>query len=720
MGNRFAGLPEYHHIIVGHGVLAAITFLFIVPSAIFVAGFYHRNPRFALRLHIALQTLTVILTTVIFVLGYFAVGPSRSLTNPHHGIGLAIYLLILVQAIGGWIIKKIEKGKVRYHLPLKLMLHQWIGRGTALLALAQIPIGLTLYGSPAYLFVLYTLVMVGWIITYFVLSYQAKKRSALHYDEQGSYISGVTGTSVSQHPDHHKLKAAAGALGLGAAIAAIRRRTSSGKQHRRTDSGSEMLHGDGSEYDDKYTESRFSDTNQHDESKDHSWRNRLLGAAAGVGGIAALRSFMNRGKDDDRRRRHSESDVSYNRPPLGGSVGTSDMGRIEEGRPGAGSDHWNRVERMEAAQAAGGGRPGMPASENSYFTQYSEEERTGISKYLPGALGGLVAAGGIGKYLERRKSKKEDRRIEEQRRQEHLDEQRYGPPQPLPGQSPYADTPPRRQRRHSYSPTTEVTENTNYNRFAGAPPPVMGGALPGGQQRQTSHGSIMADPHPPPSNIPPPPQTTVMGPPPPGHSADPFNNSSSDVYGASPSAGHRPRRYSDRSGNFINEPLGGPGAASGHSFGNNSGVLSPPPPVLAGGRPSSGSPNREAARKRAQQAGQQQQSPLQPPNRRADTFGSGSPANSAGSGAPGRTYGASPGPSRLTPQQPGMQSNLSLPPGAGDLSTGSPAQVAESGVSSQAYDENRRRRRAERARAEQARQQQRRNRGGGQNRVEFT
>lgn len=121
MGNRFRTLDQYHTIITAHGTIAAITFLAVVPAAIFIASFYHRNPRFALRMHITLQVLTVILTTIIFLLGYFAVGPSRSLTNPHHGIGLAIFLLVLLQAIGGWIIKKVEKGKVRYHIPIKLM-----------------------------------------------------------------------------------------------------------------------------------------------------------------------------------------------------------------------------------------------------------------------------------------------------------------------------------------------------------------------------------------------------------------------------------------------------------------------------------------------------------------------------------------------------------------------------------------------------------------------
>ena len=121
MGNRFRDLPQYHSLIRGHGIVAAITFLFIIPSAILIARFYTRNPFWALRLHIWLQILTLLLSTVVFVLGWFAVGPERSLTNPHHGIGLAIYVLILVQFIGGWWIHGREKGKRRMYIPMKLM-----------------------------------------------------------------------------------------------------------------------------------------------------------------------------------------------------------------------------------------------------------------------------------------------------------------------------------------------------------------------------------------------------------------------------------------------------------------------------------------------------------------------------------------------------------------------------------------------------------------------
>ena len=121
MGNRFRSLQEYHVLIKGHGVLAAITFLVLVPAAVMIARFYRPNPRMALRMHIWMQILTLFLVTIIFVLGWFAVGPQRSLTNPHHDVGLTIYVLVWFQILWGWLVYRTEKGKQRFKTPIRLM-----------------------------------------------------------------------------------------------------------------------------------------------------------------------------------------------------------------------------------------------------------------------------------------------------------------------------------------------------------------------------------------------------------------------------------------------------------------------------------------------------------------------------------------------------------------------------------------------------------------------
>jgi len=124
MGNRFRNMINYKTYVTAHAILAGITFLFVIPAAIFMARFYHRNPRTALRFHIWLQILAVLLSTAAFVLGFQAVGLQRSLTNPHHGIGVALYTLVLIQAIGGSVIHRWEQNKERFKIPLKLMVHE--------------------------------------------------------------------------------------------------------------------------------------------------------------------------------------------------------------------------------------------------------------------------------------------------------------------------------------------------------------------------------------------------------------------------------------------------------------------------------------------------------------------------------------------------------------------------------------------------------------------
>ncbi|KAF7193133.1 hypothetical protein HII31_05567 [Pseudocercospora fuligena] len=202
MGNRFRGLPQYHRLIIGHGVVAAITFMAIVPAAIFFARFYHAEGRFAYKAHVYLQIIAVFLATVVFILGFFAVGPERSLSNPHHGIGVAIYVSILVQFIYGWWWSRRERKRTRPHptIPLKVHIHRLFGRAIAVLAFIQIALGLTLYGSPKVLFILYALWGALLLFLYLTLEYRDKGRSAgiapsaarsdYYSDYTGSYLSG--------------------------------------------------------------------------------------------------------------------------------------------------------------------------------------------------------------------------------------------------------------------------------------------------------------------------------------------------------------------------------------------------------------------------------------------------------------------------------------------------------------------------------------------------
>jgi hypothetical protein len=148
MGNRFRSMAGYKALITAHGVLAAIAFLFVIPAAIFMASFYHRNPRTALRVHIWLQVLAVLLSTAAIICSFQAVGLERSLTNPHHGIGVALYTLVMVQALGGSVIHRLEKGKERFKIPLKLMVCTRHESSQLLLTCSDPPMARPYYRTP--------------------------------------------------------------------------------------------------------------------------------------------------------------------------------------------------------------------------------------------------------------------------------------------------------------------------------------------------------------------------------------------------------------------------------------------------------------------------------------------------------------------------------------------------------------------------------------------
>lgn len=99
-----------------------LAFLVFVPFAVYQARFKaYKNPRKAIRSHIFAQVGTILSATVGFVVAYYAVGKNRSWTNPHHIIGLTIYVAIMVQALLGIIVHQRGKYTVTPHIPLRTM-----------------------------------------------------------------------------------------------------------------------------------------------------------------------------------------------------------------------------------------------------------------------------------------------------------------------------------------------------------------------------------------------------------------------------------------------------------------------------------------------------------------------------------------------------------------------------------------------------------------------
>ncbi|KAF2021883.1 hypothetical protein BU24DRAFT_384193 [Aaosphaeria arxii CBS 175.79] len=531
MGNRFRNMAGYRGVIMGHGILAAITFLFVVPAAILIARFYHRNPRMALRIHIWLQILTVFLSTALFILGFQAVGLKRSLTNPHHGIGVALYTLILVQAFAGCIIHRREKGKERYKIPLKLMLHQWVGRAIAILGVVQVALGLTLWGSPKVLFILFAIWTFILAVACFVLSY--RNQPEMGFDDRGTYITDRTETTRRTSSGHGLGRlAAAGAAGAG--LAALRRRSRSRSRTRRRPSGSrhEVLSSHhSSRMSDSYADEKFTDAGR----KGTTWKDRLFGAAAGVGGIMAVRSLFNRNKKPAMT--ESGSEVSYSRPVGQSEFTQTDLSRLEEGRApeSPANDRWRRTEEREAAQAAAmagsplrkGHQPRRSGASIDSFdsrTSISDEtvERRNESHGLRNGLAALGVAGFLKHQWNKRRNKKEDERVEELRQQD-MDEERIA--RANSNRRKYTGDgirPPRRTR----PPSTIMSESD------------ISGLTP------------LPNLAPPPSNLPPPPRSTTNlssapGPstiPPPPPIGGVLSDSGSEAYTSPGGGNHRRHR----------------------------------------------------------------------------------------------------------------------------------------------------------------------------------
>ncbi|RDA91907.1 hypothetical protein CP533_1301 [Ophiocordyceps camponoti-saundersi (nom. inval.)] len=314
MGNRFASLAQYHRIVLAHAILGALVFILIVPVAIMTARFYARRPGYAVIFHAQMQVLAGLMLLAVFILGYFAVGPSRNLTNPHHGIGVAIFVLFILQLLGGRLVRHIVKLR-----SLRIMIHQWSGRAIALLGIVQVPLGLTLYGSPKYIFVLYTLWMTFLVLVYFVLSYRSAGNREI-YMSGGAARSeaGHTRITESEHfSNHPRSEMGTGLKWLGplAALGGLAFASRRSKQRERSRSRSRARsrsysrgddapsrRGSESYLSDKYTELPPPST-RHDERGGGGGLMKTVQGAAAALGVAKLVSGLTgrrrSGRDDD-------------------------------------------------------------------------------------------------------------------------------------------------------------------------------------------------------------------------------------------------------------------------------------------------------------------------------------------------------------------------------------------------------------------------------------
>ncbi|KAJ5339852.1 hypothetical protein N7452_006580 [Penicillium brevicompactum] len=429
MGNRFKDMAGYHALIIAHGVIATIVFLGIVPTSAIIIRYYSRwNPYWAFKLHAWCQVLTLLLTTVVFVLGWFAVGPARSLTNPHHGIGLAIYVIVIFQVLWGWFLHKRESKRQRLHVPMKLVFHRWLGRALVIIGIVQIPLGLTLYGSPKVLFILFALAVFAYLVLYFILSYR--------YDEQGYHMgsdhggghSHYTGPSEVSEPHNHHTGEALAAGAMGAGLASMFRRRPRSRHASQA-------------YEDSRTS--LSDEKYSDESSRHN----------GGGGFEILGSSKEKEEDTESGRYKPAHSRSH-------SYSDESLSRLEDGRPEP--THTTPLNRPPSRAPSRSQSPGSSYYYNS--TYFTEPPRREASHKLRDTAAGVGAFAAVKRFFSRNKKDDAEReRLDDIRRREDEDEtlQRANSKRrPQAGESFYP-----RRRASSYS-ETDLTE-TDLSR----PPP---------------------------------------------------------------------------------------------------------------------------------------------------------------------------------------------------------------------------------------------------------
>ena len=585
--------------------------------------------------------------------------------------------------------------------------------------------------------------MSGLLVLYFILVYRNNKKIALglNHDDHVSYTSGDhSEVSVYQHDPardrrRRRLEETAGAIGLGAALTALRRRTSGRGRvvAEPSDVGSTLppsqapTNPTASRVTEKFTDSDYSS-----EPRRATWQKRLFGPALGVGilgGLAAARNMFRRRKNRD----DDLSDVgSYRAPPLGGHVSSStvDVNQMEEGRPLAPSnDHWRSVEEREAAQEAAlrRGQAASRLSDDSYMSYSPDKPAPRRARFgIPASIAALGAAGGLGSFFRRRKERREDQRVADERHQEHENERLYTSPGGRPRYT--GDGTPRRAGR--FNAPTPITERTEISDRSHAAASATGSPIH--RSRPDSRASTQepyspsagrrAGSRPPGSSIPPPPRSRAgsIPPAPPTHTASPSIAYSSPAGRSQVRNDSASNLHSNTNVVDHNAPISPPPAAAATGS-----LLSPPHPPYAQGRSrsQSGSPQdsnespvasvkvrmgnngrhvtlrrlneEEAAQERASRRNEARTDRSNTPNGRfrRDQTPTARPQASAG-----QTPGGSQHPSNLS--LPPQQAVGVSPPSA--LGAASQA-TAPSGTDVTDFESNRRRRRAERARAEQAR-----------------
>lgn len=272
-------------------------------------------------------------------------------------------------------------------------MHRWLGRALAILGIVQIPLGLTLYGSPKSLFILYAIGAFILLAVFFVLSYlydPHERYISSDYDSRGSYISGPSVVERSRIYD-----------------------------------------------DSDYTDEKYTEVSEHG-----GWKKRLLEICAIAGAAVLVKRFFDR-----RRERESDTESGRYRPAhtRGDSVTEETLSRAEEERP-ASSHRYRSPSRPST-------RDSMDYTPSSYFTNTHVDDRRGHG--VRDAILGAGPFTAIRNFFRSRREREEQQRVDEIRRQEMEEERiaRANSKRKYSGDE-YL---PRKTRRASSYTATEIT-----------------------------------------------------------------------------------------------------------------------------------------------------------------------------------------------------------------------------------------------------------------------
>ncbi|EPS40094.1 hypothetical protein H072_6104 [Dactylellina haptotyla CBS 200.50] len=183
-------------LVVIHSIFAAFAWLVFAPLAVIVARYFKTSRsgrgRIWFRIHFTLQIGTVSFMVLTFVLGYYAVQPGspHQFRNPHFQIGTAVFAATLAQALLGivnhFILRPLRR-QIQNPLktPFQNKLHIILGWATLGLGVANIPVGMVLYGTRGRFLILFGIYGAGLLLVVFTLeAIKGRDRGVVLEDEK--------------------------------------------------------------------------------------------------------------------------------------------------------------------------------------------------------------------------------------------------------------------------------------------------------------------------------------------------------------------------------------------------------------------------------------------------------------------------------------------------------------------------------------------------------